>query len=100
MNAGFGPLLLAVRRRLRLAWALATGQLFAPLLAVLLVLLVVVARLRPWTWPEPVALVLGAIALPALVAAALLLRVSPVVAARAADRGLETGDAFSTALEL
>ena len=100
MNATIGPLLLAVGRRLRLAWALATGQLFAPLLGLLLLLLVLMARLRPWTWPEPTALVLGAVAAPVLVAAALLLRVSPAVAARAADRGLETGDAFSTALEL
>src|SRR5688572_21100312 len=40
------------------------------------------------------------LALPTLVATAVLLRVSPAVAARAADRGLETGDAFTTALEL
>ena len=88
MNATVGPLLAAVRRRLRLAWALATGQLFAPLIGLLLLLLVLVARLRPWTWPEPAALMLGAVAAPALLAAALLLRVPVTVAARAADRGL------------
>ncbi|HEX6382740.1 MAG TPA: hypothetical protein VF180_15970, partial [Acidimicrobiia bacterium] len=69
MNSAVGALLGAVRRRLRLAWALATGQLLAPLIGILLLLLVFLARLRPWTWPEPAALVLGAAALPILVAA-------------------------------
>ncbi|MEW6472905.1 MAG: hypothetical protein AB1679_11590, partial [Actinomycetota bacterium] len=96
MNA----LLDGVRRRLRVAWGLATGQLFAPLVGLGLVLLVLAARVRPWTWPEPVALVLGLVSIPVLVGAAMLLRVSPAVAARAADRGLQTGDAFTTALEL
>lgn len=93
-------LLVAVRRRLRVAWAVATGQLFAPVLGILLIVLVLMARLRPWTWPEPMALVLGVVAVPVLVGAALLVRVPLPVAARAADRGLDTGDAFTTVLEL
>ncbi|MGH9002121.1 MAG: hypothetical protein ACRDYV_03230, partial [Acidimicrobiia bacterium] len=88
---GLQSLLAAVRRRLRLAWTVATGQLFAPLLAGAVLVLVLLGRFRPWAWPEPAAAAFFALALLALVATGIGLRVSPAAAARAADRGLETG---------
>ncbi len=97
---GLQSLLTAVRRRLRLAWTVATGQLVAPVLAGTALVLVVVGRLQPWAWPEPAAVACFALALVALVVTGVVLRISPSMTARAADRGLETGDAFATALEL
>ena len=93
-------LLTAVRRRLRLAWGLATAELVAPVVAGIALVLVVVGRLRPWSWPEPAALALAVGGAAALALAVVALRIPPMVAARAADRGLATGDAFFTALEL
>ncbi|MGH9280266.1 MAG: hypothetical protein ACRD12_19465, partial [Acidimicrobiales bacterium] len=94
------PLLVAVRRRLRVAWILATAQLVAPAIAAGALVLVLVGRVRPWGWPEPAAAVLGVAAVVGLLVAGVALRVPLPVAARAADRGLATGDAFATALEL
>ncbi|HEX2118320.1 MAG TPA: hypothetical protein VHF91_03985, partial [Acidimicrobiales bacterium] len=96
MNA----LLTGVRRRLRLAWGVATAEVVAPLLAGVALLLVLVGRFRPWSWPEPAALVLSGAAAVCLGLAVVALRIPMTVAARAADRGLATGDAFFTALEL
>lgn len=93
-------LLYAVRRRLRLAWALATVQLVAPAVAAAALVLVLIGRVRPWSWPEPAAVAVAGAAMLTVVAAALAVRVPITVAARAADRGLATGDAFATALEL
>ncbi len=93
-------LLAAVRRRLRLAWAVATAELVAPLVAGVALVLVIVGRFRPWSWPEPAALGVAGASVALLVLAVLALRVPLTVAARAADRGLSTGDAFFTALEL
>ncbi|MGH9036404.1 MAG: hypothetical protein ACRD0O_11625, partial [Acidimicrobiia bacterium] len=92
---GLQALLAAVRRRLRLAWTVATGQLVAPLLAGAVLALVLIGRYRPWAWPEPAAVAFFLLALVALVVAGVALRVSPGVTARAADRGLQTGDAFA-----
>jgi len=93
-------LLSGVRRRLRLAWALATIGWIAPFVALGAVVLVGVARIRPWRWPEPGALVLVAAALVAVAVLAATLRISALVSARAADRGLVTRDAFATAIEV
>jgi hypothetical protein len=93
-------LLAGVRRRLRLAWAVATAELLGPVVAAVALVLVLVGRARPWTWPEPGALAVGAVSAAGLLVTTVLLRVPETVAARAADRGLATGDAFFTALEL
>ncbi len=93
-------LLSGVRRRLRLAWGVATAQWLAPAVAAVALALVLAGRVRPWAWPEPAALALVAVAVVALVVASLVVRVPLLVAARAADRGLGTGDVFATALEL
>lgn len=93
-------LLRAVRRRLRWSWAWATTQWAGPFVAVLALSLVVVGRLWPVAWPEPSALAV-AVALPLVVlVAALVLRIPDLLAARAADRGLDTRDAFVIAVEL
>src|SRR6266508_950669 len=86
-------LLQGVRRRLRVAWGVATGLLAAALV------LVLIGRVRPWAWPEPAALGLGIAAAAALVLAAALIRVPLPLVARAADRGLDTRDVFATALQ-
>ncbi len=93
-------LLAGVRRRLRLAWAVATAELMAPVVAGLALLLVLVGRVRPWSWAEPAALGVALAGVLGLAGAVVALRVPVTVAARAADRGLATGDAFFTALEL
>src|SRR5207253_459461 len=72
----------------------------APAIAATVLAFVLVGRVRPWAWPEQAALLLVAAAVPVLAVAGVARRVPPGVAARAADRGLETGDAFATALEL
>jgi hypothetical protein len=79
---------------------MATAELLAPVIAGVALLLVLVGRIRPWTWPEPGAVLVTAAAVAGLALATVLLRVPDAVAARAADRGLATGDAFFTALEL
>lgn len=99
MNA-LATLLAAVARRLRLAWAVATGQLWLPVFGGIAVALVAVGFLRPWGWPEPAALVLAVVAAVGLVVRGATLRVPRRVAARAADRGLGTKDVFATALEV
>ncbi|MDQ3544194.1 MAG: hypothetical protein M3431_10090, partial [Actinomycetota bacterium] len=100
-----GALLRAVRRRLRLAWALDTVQLLAPVVAVVALVLVGSA----WITPLPmlgsipgdrIALVIAAAALVAVIVLAIVLRLPDRTVARAADRGLRTNDAFSTALEI
>jgi hypothetical protein len=92
-------LLRAVRRRLRLAWSLATAQRWLPGVVGAALVLVAAGRWQPWAWPEPTALGLVAAAVLALAGATVALRVPVTVAARAADRGLATGDAFASALQ-
>lgn len=93
-------LLVAVRRRLRWAWALATAQWMAPVVALAALAVVAAGWLRPWAWPEPAALVLAGLALVGVVVGALVVRIPLLLAARAADRGLGTRDAFVASLEL
>ena len=93
-------LLASVRRRLRVAWAVATADIVVPVALAVAAGLVVLARFRPWIWPEPVAWLLLASVLVTIGGTALVLRVPMIVAARAADRGLATDDAFATALEV
>ncbi|MBN2623518.1 MAG: hypothetical protein JXA83_09125 [Acidimicrobiales bacterium] len=91
-------LLVAVRRRLRWTWAAATLQWAGPAVALVALGLVALGRLRPWTWPEPGAIVLAVAAVAVVAAVALVMRVPDVVAARSADRGLDTHDALAAAL--
>lgn len=96
-----GVLLRAIRRRLRLAWALDTVQLLAPVVAVTALVLVGLSWITPWSVPgERVALVIAIAAVVLVVVFALALRLPDRIVARAADRGLRTKDAFSTALEI
>lgn len=100
MNRNLTPLFRAVRRRLRVAWALATLQLVAPLVALACLALVVVARYFDLPWAEPAALWLAVGVAAAVIGYALVCRVPDMLVARAADRGLRTRDAFATSLEL
>ena len=58
MNTTLTPLFRAVRRRLRVAWALTTLQLIAPLVAFGALGLVLAGRFFDLAWAEPAALVL------------------------------------------
>ncbi|MEZ5216645.1 MAG: hypothetical protein R2715_08655 [Ilumatobacteraceae bacterium] len=94
-------LLDAVRRRLRLAWAVATLQAFAPMVLVSAVALVLLGRFwerASWAEPAAIGIVVGFVLLVAV--AALAVRIDQRLAARAADRGLQTKDAFTSALVL
>ncbi|HET9442902.1 MAG TPA: hypothetical protein VFO65_06235 [Acidimicrobiales bacterium] len=93
-------LLRRVRRRLRLAWGVATATWAGPAAVGALLAVVAAGRLRPWGWPEPAALVLAVAGGAALVAVAAFRPIPLSIAARAADRGLDTRDAFATALEV
>ena len=93
-------LITAVRRRLRLTWTVATLQWAAPAVALVALILVVAGRLRPWAWPELAALVVAIIVVLAVVVGAAAVRIPDLVAARAADRGLDTRDALAAALEV
>lgn len=96
-------LLRAVRRRLRLAWALDLLQRLAPLLAAVALVLVALGWIGPWVGSvsgEPLAIFIAAGAVVVVVIAALVMRLPERLVARAADRGLRTKDAFATALEM
>ncbi|HAP76152.1 MAG TPA: hypothetical protein DCR14_08730, partial [Acidimicrobiaceae bacterium] len=79
---------------------MATAQLVAPLVAIGALALVLLGRLTDAPWAEPAAVGVVAVALLAIVGYAALRRVPDSVVARAADRGMQTKDAFSTSLEL
>lgn len=96
----FSSLLVGVRRRLRLAWAVATLVRLGPGLAMAALGLVFAGRLFPLPWTDAAALTLVALTLAAVVLQAALLTVPLLVAARAGDRGLSTGDVFATAVEI
>ncbi len=90
----------AVRRRLRAVWAWDTAQALAPLAAGVALLLVLAGWVLPWAWTDWAALALAAGLAGAVVVTAMAARLPDLLVARAADRGLATRDAFSTALEL
>jgi len=92
-------LLAQVRRRLRVAWLVATGSYLAPIVAGIALVLMILARLRPWRWPEPAALGIVVAAALALILRAATIRLSDSAVARAADRGLDSDDVLATALE-
>ncbi|MFV0525800.1 MAG: hypothetical protein ACK5RL_15025, partial [Acidimicrobiales bacterium] len=94
-----GAFLDRLRRRLRAVWALATGAVVAPLVAVVALASVVTGWLRPWDWPEPVALAVVVAAVLAVAVAAVAQPLPAAIVARVADRGLATKDAFETAVE-
>jgi hypothetical protein len=92
--------LVGVRRRLRLAYALAGLQRAVPVAALAMIGLLLIGRARPWLWPSRVAALIPAVALLLVGVAAVTLRIPQLAVARAADRGLGTKDALATALEL
>jgi len=100
MNPSLAPLLAAIRRRLRVAWAITTLQLLAPLVAVGALALVVAARYADLPWAEPAALGLVVTVVAFVLVYAAVCTVPDLLVARAADRGLATRDAFATSLEL
>src|ERR687898_367288 len=79
-------------------WPISALILAAVALAALA--LVLAGRMRPWAWPERAALVMVGLVVLGVALLALVVRIPPLLAARAADRGLRTGDAFAAALEL
>jgi hypothetical protein len=96
MNA----LLIAVRRRVRVVRAVALLQHALPLAAAVGLLLVALGRVRPLSWPEPAALVLGVAVAVGVAVWGVVASVPLRAAARVTDRSLGTHDAFVTALEL
>lgn len=97
--SALGQLLARVRRRLRGLWLVTTVVWLAPLLAGVALALVLLGRFRPWGWTDVAAVAVVLAGLTAIAVVAIALRVPDAVAARAADRGLDTRDAFATALE-
>lgn len=85
-------------RRLRLVWAWATAAWLAPATAAIALVLVAVGWLVPWTWPEPAAIGVALAVVAGLLAWAVLQPLPQHLVARAADRGLQTGDSFESAL--
>src|SRR5262245_24088804 len=90
-----GALLRAVRRRMRVAWALDTLQLLAPVVSVAALALVGWAWVVPRSWfgsipGERISVVVAIGALATVAILALVLRLPDRVVARAADRGLRT----------
>lgn len=99
MNRTVTPLFNAIRRRLRLAWAVATLQVVAPMVALAALAMVVAGRMFDIPASDIVALwmVTGVVVL--IGGYAVFCRVPEMLVARAADRGLGTRDAFATSLE-
>ena len=93
-------LMTGVRRRLRVGWAIATAESVGPVVMLVILLCSALGWVTAWASADRAALAAFAIATGVLVVGALAIRIPPLVAARAADRGLETSDAFATALEL
>ncbi len=99
-DLGLARVFAVARRRLRLAWLVATGELTVPVVGAAAVGLVLVGWLMPWRWPEPAALAVPVAVAVGLVGYAVVFRVSDFKVARALDRGLEQHDTVTTALEL
>ena len=91
--------LAAMTRRLRLVWAVAFGAWVAPAIAGIALVLVLTGWLVPWGWFEPAAVAVAAACLVPIVLVAVFRPLAPLRAARAADRGLNTDDAFGAAVE-
>ncbi len=87
------------RRRLRTIWVVATSSAYAPWVGLAALLVALIGWVRPWSWPEPVALGLLIVSVVALLVGAFALRLPSPAVARALDRGLETDDALITALQ-
>ena len=100
MNETVAYFLAAVARRIRVVWGLATFAWIGPAVAAGALALMLLARYRPWTWPEVAALVLVATALVTVTVIAMAMPISQRVSAITADHGLNTKDAFATALEV
>ncbi|MEQ1872450.1 MAG: hypothetical protein ABL953_01885 [Ilumatobacteraceae bacterium] len=100
MNKTVTPLLDAVRRRLRLAWAVATLQVVAPMVAVAALAFVVAGRMFDLPYSDVAALWMVAGVVVLIGGYAMFCKVPEMLVARAADRGLATRDAFATSLEL
>ena len=91
--------LASMTRRLRVVWAWAFTGWIAPAVLGVALGLVLVGWLVPWGWFEPTAIAVVAGALVAVVLVAAFRPLSKIRAARAADRGLHTNDAFGAAVE-
>ncbi len=89
----------AMTRRLRLVWAWAFAGWVAPVVVGVALVLVLAGWLIPWGWFEPAALVIVGGTMLAVLAVAALRPLTTLRAARAADRGLSTDDAFGAAVE-
>ncbi|MGB3734243.1 MAG: hypothetical protein WA964_04750 [Ilumatobacter sp.] len=92
-------LLRRVRRRIRLAWSLATAERWAWPCAALVLGLILAARAVSWGWLQPAALAVLVAAAFALAVGASMIPLEPDAVARSADRGLGTHDALSSALQ-
>ncbi len=88
----------SMARRLRLVWAWATAAWIAPVIAAVALGLVAIGWLVPWVWPEPAAIAVALVASVLVVGWAIVQPLPGHLVARAADRGLTTGDSFETAL--
>jgi hypothetical protein len=84
---------------MRLSWLSSTAQLYAPYVGLAMVGIFLVDWLTVWDGALRFTVLLLAASLAALLIAASLIRITPWDASRAAERGLDAHDAFTTALE-
>lgn len=84
---------------MRLSWLSSTAQFYAPYVGLAMVGMFLVDWLTVWDGALRFTLLLLAASLAALLIAASLIRITPWDASRAAERGLDAHDAFTTALE-
>lgn len=88
-----------IRARMRLSWLSSTAQHYAPYLGLAMVGLFLAGWITAWDGALRYTLLLFLVAFAALAVGALMVRISPWDASRAAERGLDAHDAFTTALE-
>jgi len=96
----FGDLLAGVARRMKVAWLIDRIATVAVAAAAALLAVLLAGRWVPLGIGEYVAWALAGLALAAVAARAPRLRVTPLAAARAADRGFAGRDQMATAIEL
>ena len=85
--ASFASLIQSGRRRMRRAWILRTAEETWPIALAAAAVIAAVGWVRPWTWPEPVAIGLVVAAVSVVFVVGLVVRIEDLEVARAIDNG-------------
>lgn len=99
LSSELKPLFRRGRRRMRTLWLSAIAQERGAYVLAAAIFIAAVGWLLPWTWPEPTAMVVVAVAAAGTLCWALFQRLPNSVVARAIDRSLATENALATALQ-